>query len=643
MRDNRPLSLGEGEGFRRFVHDLNPRWVIPGRKTLRKIMHAMYRMGKGLVSSIFDKLRSDEPKWAKGMAAHISLDLWTSMASKSYGAVIIHYMDDSFSLGSKVLLCREIIDKHHTAVEIKAMMDVALQEANLTIAHIGRGVHDSGSNVVKAAKDATLTSHLCTAHGLQRCVAAGLKASPGMRGSLKQSSRVVKYFNKSNVGQAYFKEKQKELNLFSHKLIQSNHTRWHSHDAKATRCAEQRPALEGVWSVDNLRPEDKRIFPADARLTDLDFANLVDFSSCMDGIRQVTVELQSEGVTSSLVMPSILKLKRQLAEGADIVRRTPANGPNAPAVEVVIKERDLTTPAKEMRKALRGDMAQRFSWKFLMGWAICSALDPRTKALGAYGLTDRQQKQVWKRVRKELDEAISDMKAAGVYEAAHTRGQKRDAEGKSKNFLAEENAAAQASGSSLQNVMMSTDGQEHQHILGDNSRERLTNAEDIKNELTTYALTSCIDLADDPLAWWASKAHEFPGLARLAMFYLSIPATSAAVERLFSFTGLTITQLRSCLSSVSLEELVFLRKNWDDRYYSVDYHAPLNEAEEMKAAEEPDSEGEEDYLDGEEVVEEVDIVDFDDIIEALVNDDALNDDLAFFRFDEEEEEIATGI
>ena len=49
-----------------------------------------------------------------------------------------------------------------------------------------------------------------------------------------------------------------------------------------------------------------------------------------------------------------------------------------------------------------------------------------------------------------------------------------------------------------------------------------------------YLAAPVVDSDEDVLKWWSRHADIYPALARLARAYLAIPATSAAVERLFS-------------------------------------------------------------------------------------------------------------
>jgi hypothetical protein len=60
------------------------------------------------------------------------------------------------------------------------------------------------------------------------------------------------------------------------------------------------------------------------------------------------------------------------------------------------------------------------------------------------------------------------------------------------------------------------------------------------------------------VAWW--KAHEiaYPELWRVALRYLSIPATTASVERLFSLAGAIVSSKRTKLSPEMIEVLATL-------------------------------------------------------------------------------------
>jgi hypothetical protein len=235
-----------------------------------------------------------------------------------------------------------------------------------------------------------------------------------------------------------------------------------------------------------------------------------------------------------------------------------------------------------------------------------------------------QIKRAWKMVRHELDVAIGDLKAEGLYEV---RGSKRTADGVEKgrglaSFLAEEQEVARGSAAAIADVVQNINNPDAGTVLEVGVTEHLNNLREVKQELTAYLMIEALDLDADPLQWWALYRNQFPGLARVAMYYLCIPASSAAVERFFSGMGLTVSALRSCLSSESLEQLVYLRLNWEELLYHVDYQGPRTQAEAQQEAEEADSEGEDDYVGEEEQEEEADPVpDFDQLAAELATTD----------------------
>lgn len=67
---------------------------------------------------------------------------------------------------------------------------------------------------------------------------------------------------------------------------------------------------------------------------------------------------------------------------------------------------------------------------------------------------------------------------------------------------------------------------------------------------------------EDPLCWWEDHQQFLPILSQLAKVVLSIPASSAEVERSFSKHNRTVTPLRNKLSSNMIRMVLFLQQNW---------------------------------------------------------------------------------
>lgn len=60
------------------------------------------------------------------------------------------------------------------------------------------------------------------------------------------------------------------------------------------------------------------------------------------------------------------------------------------------------------------------------------------------------------------------------------------------------------------------------------------------------------------LQWWKDHKDEYPALAILSAYYLSIPASSASSEREFSATGQTINERRTNLNPETVDSILIL-------------------------------------------------------------------------------------
>jgi len=81
-------------------------------------------------------------------------------------------------------------------------------------------------------------------------------------------------------------------------------------------------------------------------------------------------------------------------------------------------------------------------------------------------------------------------------------------------------------------------------------------------EILRYKREGVLDRLCNPLAWWAQNQKGYPILSAIARRILCVPATSAPVERLFSYAGLTISNDRNRLLPENAEEIIFLRVAW---------------------------------------------------------------------------------
>jgi hypothetical protein len=90
-----------------------------------------------------------------------------------------------------------------------------------------------------------------------------------------------------------------------------------------------------------------------------------------------------------------------------------------------------------------------------------------------------------------------------------------------------------------------------------------TSLEYAQLEVHAYLKLPILEEDKNPLLWWKEHEHLFPHLQQLAKKYLSIPATSAPSERLFSVGGNIVTDKRHSLSAQHVRALIFLHDNFD--------------------------------------------------------------------------------
>ena len=81
----------------------------------------------------------------------------------------------------------------------------------------------------------------------------------------------------------------------------------------------------------------------------------------------------------------------------------------------------------------------------------------------------------------------------------------------------------------------------------------------VQDELELYFALPDATLITDPLEWWPMHEELLPSLARMARQFLGVPASSAAVERLFSGVGQDFAKQRQAMNEQTLEEITWAR------------------------------------------------------------------------------------
>ncbi|CAG7833007.1 unnamed protein product [Allacma fusca] len=105
-----------------------------------------------------------------------------------------------------------------------------------------------------------------------------------------------------------------------------------------------------------------------------------------------------------------------------------------------------------------------------------------------------------------------------------------------------------------------------ERTLMENSQSIDSSCRKFEEELDSYLACKTFDAMEvdaDVFKFWLQKRHEYNLLAPLALDYLSIPATSAPVERVFSRGGLLTIGDCNRLDGENLEDKIIMSKNRD--------------------------------------------------------------------------------
>ncbi len=132
----------------------------------------------------------------------------------------------------------------HTGTNIARVLKVAIQEWELERAHHSTAVvTENARSMEVAVREAGLSPHIkCFAHTLNLALQAGLNVSHVSR-LLGRVRKVVAFFHRSATATAVLTEKQKMLEIGSHKHILDVVTRWNSSMDMLERYLEQQAAI----------------------------------------------------------------------------------------------------------------------------------------------------------------------------------------------------------------------------------------------------------------------------------------------------------------------------------------------------------------------------------------------------------------
>jgi hypothetical protein len=314
-KDMRPINIVEGDGFKKFVATLDPKYQLPSRQTITKSI--IPRLTEDTKKALSESLL--QAKWVA-----ITTDMWSSSTCTSFMSVTGHFLEDD-ELTSALLDCSSFHGRH-TSANITARLLHVVSEFEITD-KIVCAVSDNAANVKKAIVDANMNGIPCFAHTLNLCIKDSLAAMEAFEPLRKKIVELVGFLHRSNNGKEDFAAVQVRLNMKRKVLIQDVKTRWNSTFAMLDRFIEQKEAVA--------------LFQTTASGTDFSFTReewkmAADVKGLLEPAYEATVELSGQKyVSGSKVIPIAKSLITWYAQAFRKYERIEVNGFNAKFADAI--------------------------------------------------------------------------------------------------------------------------------------------------------------------------------------------------------------------------------------------------------------------------------------------------------------------
>ncbi|MGH0146677.1 UNVERIFIED_CONTAM: hypothetical protein FKN15_039620 [Acipenser sinensis] len=220
LKDLRPISIVEGEGFRKFLELLEPGYQLPSRTFFTQMIEKKYI---GTMENIKAKLKTAEK-------IALTSDIWTSLAIEAYMSVTAHFITKDWQFKT-INLATNPLAERHTGENIVTWIEEVLNKFELEASCISALVYDNGANMVAAArklKDKFSWANIsCAGHTIQLVVNNALKVTT-IDHTVGAARCLVEHFHRSEAASSALKNKQQQMSVPQHYLKQDVSTRWNS-------------------------------------------------------------------------------------------------------------------------------------------------------------------------------------------------------------------------------------------------------------------------------------------------------------------------------------------------------------------------------------------------------------------------------
>ena len=479
----------------------------------------------------------------EGMQIPISADLWSKRGVALLGVML--YLIDEYEVdGVLTWELKEALagaipasKHHHTANWIKGTVRDALLKLGLVLeTHIHPLIRaDEGANIKKG-----LGSKPCVCHKVQTDIKKSWNKQPVIAQVAAQGRGQVGYLHSSTIGGADFRCCASILGWECPSLpTQDVATRWRS-ERDLSNSLRERQDVCMLFNVKYAATSAAAPSYSSNKYTLDNWVVNNQGSAVPYGLAAASNLLEGKNYpTSNLILPTMLNN----TDAMDVDRPT-----KQPWDGEMINSEDYHPAITEGREMLHAqlvdtwvDMTDDEYKRFLYIVTLC---DPRFKSLKIPLITPAMRDQAWKWFDQAYEIQYSPTNPASP--ASPLAG-----------------AAAEPDSPHIPSTLGSVSGfmEQMSHLQASPSKTPIKQEPNL-SEVELYKAMPVPHYSTDILKWWPQQT-QLPNLRKMARQYLSVPATSASCERVFSLAGRLFSDERQNMNEEKLEDRMWAKANMD--------------------------------------------------------------------------------
>ena len=296
-----PFKLAGSSGFRKLVHDLDPKVRVGSRM---KYSRSVRKEGKIVKRRTKEHVKNNV---VSGYAA--TADGWTSRGQDQYLGINAHFIDSSWRWQRITTTCR-LFNVQHSGENIKRLLTSEANSLDLSPEITRVNVTDTAPDMLSGRQVGGFCSFSCANHKLQLAVHDGDEADEKLKKAVQSAKDLVTHAHHSGPFHKTLKKfcKRTRRTNPSHsftKLFQDVKTRWNSTYDMIDRCLDHQSCLQDM-ELHGAAPRMPTIEVGDWRVLRLIHEILAPF-------KRVTKIWESETEpTMSTVGEEIFNLKSEL-------------------------------------------------------------------------------------------------------------------------------------------------------------------------------------------------------------------------------------------------------------------------------------------------------------------------------------------